>query len=265
MKKWMLAVWVMTGVLFLSGPPLLTAADTAPAQPQLILLKLDDVRQVKRGEVHPNWHRVADYLEANHLKASFGIICSSLEKDNPAYVDWIKTMNQKGFVEFWLHGYHERTPEEKTGEFEQGTFEEQKTVLERSEKLAKEKLGFSLPAFGPHWSGTIGATEQALDAVPEIKIWLYGPQTPKAYRKVSLPRVLALENPTFVPDFAKFKAAYERVGAKEKYLVLQGHPPNWRTDERWNGFIQIVEFLKARGCVFMTPSEYVAGLSPAGK
>jgi peptidoglycan/xylan/chitin deacetylase (PgdA/CDA1 family) len=238
---------------------------SSPSKPQVIILKLDDVQQVRNGVVHRNWQRVADYIGTNHLKASFGIICSSLETDNPAYFDWIKDLNKKGFVEFWLHGYRARTQADKSGEFEQGTFEEHKALLERSEKLAKEKLGFTLPAFGQHWSGTTDATERALDAVPEIKIWLYGPRASKLYRKVSLPRVMGLENPTFVPDFAKFKATYERIGAKEKYLVLQGHPPNWYTDERWNGFIQIVEFLRSKGCVFMTPSEYVASVSKAGK
>lgn len=227
------------------------------AEPPIIILKLDDVCQVKNAPVHQNWQRVADYVETNHLKASFGIICSSLESNNPAYFDWIKEMNKKGFIEFWLHGYRARTKDDTTGEFEQGSAAEQQAVFERCEKLAKEKLGFALPTFGPHWSGTTDATEKALDAVPEIKIWHYGPRTPKFYKKVSLPRVMAIENPTFVPDFEKFKAAYERVGAKEKFLVLQGHPPAWYTDERWNGFINIVEYLKAKGCVFMTPSEYV--------
>lgn len=237
---------------------LIAAEKDGSAKPaQVILLKLDDVHQVKNGVVHRNWLRVLEYLEKNDLKASFGIICASLEKDNPAYFDWIKKTREKGRVEFWLHGYRERTNDDKTGEFEQGTFEEQKAVFERCEKLAQEKLGFTLPAFGPHWSGTTEATEKALEAVPEIKIWLYGPKTSKYYTKVSLPRVMALENPTFLPDFAKFKAIYEKIGAAEPYLVLQGHPPAWYTDERWNGFIQIVEFLKARGCVFMTPSEFV--------
>ena len=95
-----------------------------------------------------------------------------------------------------------------------------KAVLERCERLTHEKLGFALPAFGQHWSGTTDATEKALDAIPEIKICLYGPKNPKFYKKVALPRVVGLENPTFVPDFAMFKAAYERVGAAEEYLVL---------------------------------------------
>ncbi len=225
---------------------------TVRAEPPVVILKLDDVRQ----PLHPNWQRVADYIETNRLKASFGIIGSSLESNNPSYFDWIRKMNKKGHIEFWLHGYRERTKDDKNGEFEQGSFEEQKAILERCERLAKEKLGFTLSAFGPHWSATTEATEQALDAVPEIQIWLYGPRQPKYYKKISLPRVMALENPTFVPDFEKFKTTYERVAAKEKFLVLQGHPPNWHSAERWNGFIQIVEFLRSKNCVFMTPSEY---------
>ena len=230
--------------------------------PPVIILKLDDVHQVKDGVVHRNWQRVADYLEAKQLKGSFGIIGASLEKDNAACFDWIKALHKKGFIEFWLHGYRVRTTADRTGEFEQGTLEEQRAVLERCERLAREKLGFALPAFGPHWSGTTDATEKALEVIPEIRIWLYGPKQSKFYTKVSLPRVMALENPTFVPDFAKFKATYERIGKNEKYLVLQGHPPNWYTDERWNGFVQIIEFLQAQGCAFMTPSEYVKSASP---
>jgi peptidoglycan/xylan/chitin deacetylase (PgdA/CDA1 family) len=252
-------------VFLLSGMCAATVAWAAESsKPQVIILKLDDVQQVKNGAVHRNWQRVADFIGTNHLKVSFGIICASLETNNAAYFGWIKDQSKRGNIEFWLHGYHLRTAAEKTGEFEQGTAAEQQAVFEKCERLAQEKLGFTLPAFGPHWSGTTAATEQALEAVPEVKIWLYGPPASKFYKKVSLPRVMALENPTFVPDFAKFKATYERIGATEPYLVLQGHPPNWYTDERWNGFLQIVDFLRARGCVFMTPTEYADSLARPG-
>jgi len=244
-------------VLVLSAGLPLWAAEAA--KPPVIILKLDDVRQVKNGIVHPSWLRALAYVETNTLKASFGIICSSLEQDNPAYFDWIKAQQKKGVIEFWLHGYRERKIEDKTGEYEQGSFEEQRAALEKCERLAKEKLGFPLTAFGPHWSGTTDATDRALDAVPEIKIWLYGPKPPKHFSRLSLERVMALENPTFVPDFAKFKATYEHSGAQQPFLVLQGHPPNW-TEQRWQGFYQIVEFLRAQHCVFMTPTEYMNSL-----
>lgn len=239
----------------------LRGADTPTASPQVILLKLDDVVQNNLGSspVPIRWQKTADYLKANNIKGSFGIICESLEKDNPAYYQWIKDIQQAGWIEFWLHGYHLKKAEEP-GEFEQGTAAEQQAILAKSEALAKAKLGFPLAAFGPHWSGMTEATDEALEAVPEIKIWLYGPKQPKYFTRLSIERVMALENPTFVPDAVKFKATYEKVGANQKVLVLQGHPNQW-DDKRWAGFVEIIDFLKSKNVVFMTPSEYLQKVS----
>ena len=233
------------------------AADPAP-RPQVILLKLDDVVAGHlnfAGPVSTRWQRVADYLTTNRIKGSFGIIGESLEKDNPAYFKWIKDIQQAGLIEFWMHGYHMKKANEP-GEFEQGAFEEQKAILEKSQRLAQEKLGFALTAFGPHWSGTTDATDQALEPEAEIKIWLYGPKKPKYFSRLSVERVMALENPTFVPDPAKFKETYEKIAAAREVLALQGHPDQW-DDERWPGFLEIVEFLKSKNVEFMTPSEYL--------
>jgi len=235
-----------------------SAADQAPKQ-QVILLKLDDVVAGHldfAGPVSTRWQRIADYLTTNHIKGSFGVIGESLEKDNPAYFKWIKDIQQAGLIEFWMHGYHMKKAASEPGEFEQGTFEEQKATLEKSQKLSKEKLGFALTAFGPHWSGTTEATDQALESEPDIKIWLYGPKKPKYFSRLSIDRIMALENPTFVPDPAKFKETYEKVAAKRDVLVLQGHPDQW-DDDRWPGFLEIVEFLKSKNVIFMTPSEYL--------
>jgi hypothetical protein len=152
------------------------------------------------------------------------------------------------------HSSYEKASE--PGEFDHGTVEERKAILERSQKLAKEKLGFALTAFGPHWTATTDATDEALEAEPEIKIWLYGPAKPKYFSRLSIERVMALENPTFVPDPVKFKETYEKIAAKRDVLLLQGHPDQW-TDDRWPGFVEIVEFLQSKNIVFMTPSEYL--------
>ncbi len=229
-----------------------------PATPPVVILKLDDVFPSGEagGPVSPRWKRVADYLEKGGLKSSFGIICSSLEVDNPAYFDWIKDHQKKGLVEFWLHGYRQRKATDPTGEFEQGTWEEQKAALARSEALSQQTLGFSLPAFGPHWSGTTDETDRALAAIPEVKIWLYGPKAPRFFKGLSLEHVMAIEDPTFVPDFEKFRASYEKRGKQQRVLVLQGHPDMWN-ESRWEGFVKIVAFLKSQGCSFTTPSEYL--------
>ena len=92
MKNRMPFVLGLVAATLCSGMAL--AAGTA--KPQVIILKLDDVRQVQNGSVHPSWLRTLAYVETNKLKASFGIICASLEQDNPAYFDWIKAQQQKG-------------------------------------------------------------------------------------------------------------------------------------------------------------------------
>ncbi|HEY1110731.1 MAG TPA: DUF2334 domain-containing protein [Opitutaceae bacterium] len=240
-----------------------TAAEAAPAasaKPQVVVLKFDDVTTNGahgNAPVSPRWQKLVDYLNAQRIKGSFGVICYSLEKDNPAYFKWIKDLQAAGQIEIWLHGYRNRTAEEKHGEFEVGTAAEQRAIFAKSEALALAKLGFPLVAFGPHWSGTTDATDEALSQTPEVKIWLYGPRQPKFFRGLSLERIMALENPTFVPDPKKFQEIYERSGAKAPVLVLQGHPNAW-TDERWAGFEKIIAYLRAKNVVFMTPSEYLA-------
>jgi len=244
---------VAGAVLCLSGPA--EPLHAADAPPQVIILKLDDITQHGGGAapISPRWQRVTDYLDKLHIKASYGIIGYSLERDNAAYFDWIKALHAKGTVEFWNHGYRERKPEDKSGEFE-GPLDQQRAALLRTQTLAREKLGLELKAFGPHWSGTNGDTAKALDAIPELTMWFYGPPESKKY---VFPRVLTLENPTFVPDFDKFKALYERAAHDKPVLALQGHPNQW-TDPRWEGFVKIIDFLRSRNCVFMTPSEWLA-------
>ncbi|MGO8702270.1 MAG: DUF2334 domain-containing protein [Candidatus Brocadiia bacterium] len=246
----------------------MTKKPVLPAKGQIIIFKFDDVIagwENKNDVVPPRWQRMTDFIEKNRLKASSGVIGESLEGENPAYFDWLKEHQKKGAMEFWHHGYHMRNAEEKTGEFDQGTWQEHKAILERGERLAQEKLGFEFAAFGPHWSSTTAATDRALEAVPQIKVWLYGPKKPKYFSRLSLPRVMSLENPIFVPDFEKFQGAYNQLAAELPMLVLQGHPDQWKAETKWEGFFKIVEFLKSKGCVFMTPSEYLAHVSKKGK
>ena len=221
--------------------------------PQVIVLKLDDIVT----DNAPRWQRVTDFLAEQDLKASYGIIGYSLEEENPGYFQWIKELQAGGRIELWNHGYLKRLASDKAGEFE-GTFEEQKRSLLRTQELAREKLGIELKAFGPHWSGTNDDTAKALETMPEITMWFYGPS--KNTSKFVFKRVLTLENPTHVPDFEKFKARYEQVGRTEKCLALQGHPNSW-DEKRWNNFVKIIQYLKSQKCVFMTPSEYRASIS----
>ena len=96
----------------------LALAAPALADPQIILLKLDDViaRRVGAKPVSDRWLKVHDYLKENHIKGSFGIITESLEKDNAMYFQWLKDVQAAGLIEFWMHGYHMKNASEP-GEF----------------------------------------------------------------------------------------------------------------------------------------------------
>jgi peptidoglycan/xylan/chitin deacetylase (PgdA/CDA1 family) len=202
-------------------------------------------------DIGKGWVRVIDYCEKNKVKAGLGIICDSLEKDNQAYFNWIKATQKKGIIEFWCHGYDSNKDFYTTH-----TLEEQIAALNRCQKLAKEKLGFPLPAFGPHYSGITLDTEKAVQAVPEFKVWLYGPKNSQFYKRLSIPRVLGLEYVVTKVDFDKFKAPYEKYGFKEKVLVLQGHGNYW-SPESFVAFTKIVDYLRSKHAVFMTPTEYL--------
>ncbi|MES2461156.1 MAG: DUF2334 domain-containing protein [Armatimonadota bacterium] len=234
------------------APP--AAARTAPAH---ILIKVDDLRVV-RGGVHPRWQKLADFLKARKVKAGIGIICDSLEGDNPNYVRWIKEQRATGLIEFWNHGYNHKewTVEgRKTQEFVGTSYEQQKESFTQSSRLAKEKLGFSLPAFGAPFNGTDATTVRVLQEDTDTRVWLYGDVKNPA-GKLVLDRVgpVNIENPIFKPSLEKFVAGYDRY-PKRAYFVIQGHPAQW-DDAGFDQFVKIVDFLTKEGAIFTTPSEY---------
>lgn len=241
----------------LPAPAALPTPPAAQPGTPVIILKLDDItRSGAHGEqpISPRWQKCVDFLMAENIRASLGIIGNSLEGDAPAYFNWIKDLHKKGF-EFWNHGY-----ENKENPFFGPPLEEQKAAIEKTQRLAREKCGITLAAFGPHWGGTDASTEAVLAAIPEIRVWFFGPAKPPRHM-VSLKRTVNLEYPTLVPNFEKFKADFEKRAAEQPYLCLQGHPNAW-DDARWAAFVEIVKFMKEKGCKFMTAGEYVATQKP---
>ena len=121
--------WKVNGMFSEKCQPIIDKLDAAQAQ-QIILLKLDDVtgQRVGTKPVPERWQKVHDYLIAQGIKGSFGVITESLEKDNAMYFQWLKDVQAAGRIELWMHGYKMRGPKD-TGEFESGTAAEQKAIL----------------------------------------------------------------------------------------------------------------------------------------
>lgn len=235
----------------------ISLTNTAFSQNQkIVILKLDDVTAGgTEGVVSPRWQRVADYIENKKIKAGFGIIGFSLAEDNSAYFKWITDRAERGFIEFWNHGYYNRTKGDTIGEFE-GTYEQQFKALQLTDSLAKAKLGLQLRVWGPHWSSTNTNTDKALAQFPQIKMTLGSPISPVYYKGYVLPNTLDMEYPVHNPNYDEFLKAYREKSKDLNYFYLQGHPNSWN-ENQWQNFVKIVEFLESENVKFVTPSEFL--------
>jgi len=238
--------------LFLCIFLFLQSCETPPEQ-KFVILKLDDVTAGEGGEVvSARWQRVADFLEEKQIKAGFGVIGFSLEGDNPEYFKWITDRAERGFIEFWNHGYYNRTKGDTIGEFE-GTYEQQLRALQLTDSLAESKLGLRFTVWGPHWSGTNEDTDRALSQT-QISMTLGYPVNPVHYKGYVVPHNLDMEYPVHNPDFKEFVKAYRGKWKNLEFFYLQGHPNSW-DDTRWENFVKIVEFLESENVKFVTPTE----------
>lgn len=262
----------------ISAPAASATAATVPElparkAPPVIILKLDDLRQID-GKVHASWIKVADYLKPRGIKWSIGVIAQTLGEATPAYAQWIKDRQASGEIEFWFHGFDHASWKDESGktlsEFGGRGFDEQWSRFERSQKLAKEKLGFAFATFGPGGGGALhqdADTAAVMAKDPAMKVWLYPSPIDATGRKLAaegkvtiLDRVWAvnLEAAVGNPSYARFVEGYAKNPDRE-YFVLQGHPTHW-AGARFDEFAKIIDFLVEQKAVFMTPSGYAASL-----
>jgi peptidoglycan/xylan/chitin deacetylase (PgdA/CDA1 family) len=257
-----LPVLLLASLLVAAQEPVATPA--APAKAPVVILKMDDLtaRGAKAGEgVSPRWEAFAKACEELDVKASMGIIGNALEAPSPEFVAWVQQKNTSGRFQMWNHGFtHAEQPKEngqRRAEFIGSDAATQKATLERTQRLAKEKLGITLTAFGSPFNVQDANTEVAMAEVPEIDTWFFGPAKRKGGKQVILPRVANLEHPTMKPSSAGLIKDFEKNGRGAEVLVLQGHPNGW-SPEQLEEFRKAVRYLKGQGCEFLTPAEYVA-------
>lgn len=225
---------------------------------QVIILKADDM--MFRDSINlffQEWDNYLDYIRAKKIPSSVGIIMSSLDQGTKAYAEKVRALQVRDGIELWNHGYTHQlngTNEqgEKFHEFWNTSLAYQIGQLQKSQALAREKLGLTLRAFGAPGNQIDSNTVKALEAVPELQVWLYG--KPGVTSKLVLENLPGdqVEYPVHNPDFQKFRENYDPT---RPYLVLQYHPQSW--DERRLGeFKKVIDFLEQEGVTFVTPLEY---------
>lgn len=224
-------------------------------QPPVVILKLDDLRDTEKAR--GGFSRVFDVLQERKVNAGFGIIADSCEDDGrkQPYYDLIKKWADSGRVEIWHHGY-----DHVKGEFSDGDYARQLDHLQRANRLLAEKCGIDLVSFGAPFNANDAATVQALNAVPQLAVWMFpGIATGSKQRLLTIR--CNMEPKTGVVDYDLFVKQYA-AHAAAAYIVVQGHPPYW--DEASHAaFVRIVDFCLKQGCRFSMPGNYVpAGVIP---
>ena len=237
---------------------LLALASALKAQDKVVVWKLDDVRAGEKRRLAPGFKRVAEWAKAEKTVVTMGVICDSLNQPNADDVAWIKSnaVENGGVVEFWHHGWDHRSWSEagkQLWEFRGPDVATQARHLKDAQAIFKKHTGITFRVFGAPFNQTDDATIAAMDAVPEITIWMYPPKNET--KRKALGRSLNIEPATGKVSYAKFAQDY---AAKKPagLMVLQGHCGMWN-DESFNDFVKIAALLKQDGWVTMTASQYV--------
>ena len=219
----------------------------------VLILKFDDLR-----EPTDSWDAVIGICKKYNIKASMGVIGNYLDGENEELFKWIKSWHNAGIFELWNHGYTHAKYKEGF-EFLGRTEEDQYLSLEKTQILAKEKLGITISTFGAPWNKTDGNTIKALNRIPEIKVWLHGDKRCKSKICLRRSRIFCeyrTDKNEIAVDFERFKTKYEEAVTHEKYSVVQFHPRVWDrlSIER---FENIAKFLiKEQGVKFMLPKHF---------
>ncbi|RME00072.1 MAG: DUF2334 domain-containing protein [Calditrichaeota bacterium] len=224
---------------------------------QLVMLKTDDLDFDPYYIFPKRWIKFLNYMVERKIKCSVGIIGKSLAQGNIAYAILIQSYYNLGLFEFWNHGYTHllngtNAAGETFHEFYNTSYHEQKDHLLKTQNLARERLGFPLHTFGAPGNAFDKNTLRAIDEIDELKVWLFGDTVSS---KLVLTRLINIEYPSGVPNYAKFTSDYNNLGNSADYLVLQIHPNHW-DNSMFNEFKQALDFLLQQQVTFITPYEY---------
>lgn len=223
---------------------------------KIAIVKADDIRGVS-----DKWDAFFVLSKEKGIKVSAGVICNSLEGDKLAYYDWLMAYQSSGDVEFWNHGWDHKRWEtesgEKRSEFGGSGYEHQKKHYEDSQKIMREKIGYTSIAFGSPYSAFDADTERVLSENLDTKIIFSYSRKPAAGKRIVPMRFKGELDGTGKPNFETFKSEYESKKKGVSLTAIQFHPLNFK-EGGLEEYGKIVDFMLKEGWTFVLPSEYAA-------
>lgn len=247
------------GLFCAVGVPALRAED------KVVIWKLDDVKAGEKARLAKGFKRVADWARAEKTMVTMGVIVAPMSKPSAEDVEWIRAnaVENGGPVEFWLHGWDHGSSTDasgaKTYEFQGPDTATQAKHLQDACALFTKTTGLTFHVFGAPYNQIDAHTPAALDTVPDLRIWMYGPKVDP--KRTVIPRSINMEVATGKVSFAKFLEAYNAKPQKGP-LLLQGHCGMW-DDASFSDFTKVAELLKKDGWKTLTCAQYAESLKPA--
>lgn len=235
-------------------------ADLEPAQ--VVVFKFDDLKPTMGNQVS-KFDRAMGFLGKEGIPATAGILGKWLEnaKRNPE-----KYQNQISIVknwilaghQLWIHGY-DHTPGEFAAMKEKpaATYQQQKELIQITYDLMETVLSYRTTCFSASFNQNNESTISVLNQeFPQIQTVMFMHDTNQRLDALNLSSdsICEIETTTGVVSSELFFARYPYV-AQLPYLVIQAHPGLWN-EESFKELKKIVNFLKTKNCVFMTPEQY---------
>lgn len=221
-----------------------------------IILKLDDFI-AKNGTCTGS--ATLDYILTKKIKATIGAVAIKFDATALStlapYLNATNLSNEK-LLEVWHHGYDHIAPE-----FIGKTYAYQKAHFDNANDSIKSCLRLQMHSFGAPFNHNDTITNRVISENPNYKVCMFNDPAPSGI--LNLTNRVNIEIATGNPDYNFFLTNYNTYKTVyTDYMVLQGHPYQWGAAELAQ-FSQIVDYLIAQGCVFVTPYEYYLSLNPS--
>ncbi|MDZ7370355.1 MAG: DUF2334 domain-containing protein [candidate division KSB1 bacterium] len=222
---------------------------------QIVIFKADDLIWDRKTVLPAGWFRFIELIRSKKARAALGIIGNYLEKADTQFCRTVKDLTVGGTFEIFNHGFTHQiggsawTNPDKPSEFYRTSEAEQLASLRKTQRLAREKLGLTLRAFGAPGNAFDKTTVRVINKDPDILIWFFGDP---ACSKLVLKRAGEIEYPTPNPSFTEFAKRYD---ASREMYVFQVHPHHWN-EAQFQEFERILDFLVEKKVTFLTPTQY---------
>ncbi|MDR3048835.1 MAG: polysaccharide deacetylase family protein [Elusimicrobiota bacterium] len=240
-----------------------------------IILKCDDYG-VGNDE---NWKRFIDICIKRNVKANLGINAGSsdggaypflkrvrylvkdifgLNNDKKFWKYTRELIEDGGLFELWNHSYFHKNFQEIND------LKIVNDLIIKNQETVKRELGVTMRAFGAPYNKCSQLMQESLEALQDIKIWLYGIPNSKVPFVLSVidTRIADIEDSNSKPNFEMFLKAYtEKINTSiSDFLIIQLHPARHNSDSS-KEIEKLLDFLLEQGHSFILLKDFLKRVS----